>query len=64
MVIYWNGEDDAYVVEVPELTGCMADGRNYEGAVNNHLTVVRDWIETVNELDREVPTPKGRLICA
>ena len=64
MVIYWSEEDDVYVVEVPELSGCMADGKTYEEAINNTLTVVREWIETANELDREVPTPKGRLIYA
>jgi len=64
MVIYWSEEDDAYVVEVPELHGCMEDGRTYKEAINNILTVVRKWIETANELSKEVPTPKDRLIYA
>jgi predicted RNase H-like HicB family nuclease len=64
MVIYWSEEDDAYIVEVPELPGCMADGKTYEEAINNTLTVVREWIETANELSKEVPTPKSRLIYA
>ena len=33
MVVYWSDEDEAYVVEVPELPGCMADGRTYEDAI-------------------------------
>jgi predicted RNase H-like HicB family nuclease len=64
MVIYWSEEDDAYIVEVPELPGCMADGKTYEEAINNTLPVVRGWIETANELSKEVPTPKSRLIYA
>jgi predicted RNase H-like HicB family nuclease len=64
MIIYWSEEDDAYIAEVPELPGCMADGRTYEGAIKNTLNVVKEWIETANELGREIPKPKGRLIYA
>ena len=27
IIIYWSEEDDAYLAEVPELPGCMGDGR-------------------------------------
>jgi predicted RNase H-like HicB family nuclease len=64
MVIYWSEDDDAYIAEVPELPGCMADGRTYEDAIKNTLTVIREWIETASELGREIPIPKGRLIYA
>jgi predicted RNase H-like HicB family nuclease len=62
MVIYWSEEDDAYIVEVPELPGCMADGSTYEDAIKNTLAVIREWIDTAKELGREIPKPKGRLI--
>ena len=26
IIIYWSEEDDAYLAEVPELPGCVADG--------------------------------------
>lgn len=64
MVIFWSEEDDAYIVEVPELPGCMADGRTYEDAIKNTLAVIREWIETANELGRYIPKPKDRLIYA
>ena len=64
MVVYWSDEDRAYVVEVPELPGCMADGSTYEEAIDNTLLVVREWMETAKELGREIPKPKGRLIYA
>lgn len=25
-IIYWSDEDQSFIVEVPELPGCMADG--------------------------------------
>ena len=64
MVIYWSDSDDAFIVEVPELPGCMADGRTYEEALENILTVIKEWIETARELGREIPKPRGRLMYA
>ena len=64
MIIYWSDEDEAFLVEVPELPGCMADGGTYEEAVNNAQKVIHEWIETARELGREIPEPKGRLMYA
>ena len=35
LIIYWSKEDNAFLVEVPELPGCMADGTSYEEALGN-----------------------------
>lgn len=64
MVIYWSDEDSAFIVEVPELPGCMADGQTYQEAVANAQAVIQEWIETATELGRPVPQPKGRLMYA
>jgi predicted RNase H-like HicB family nuclease len=64
MIIYWSDEDQAFLVEVPELAGCMADGKTYQDAVKNAEQIIQEWIETAFELGREVPEPKGRLLYA
>jgi predicted RNase H-like HicB family nuclease len=64
MIIYWSKDDDAFVVEVPELPGCMADGATYEEALANAKTVIEEWIETAKAIGRPVPEPKGRLLYA
>ena len=61
MIIYWSDEDQSFVVEVPELPGCMADGPTYGEAVANAEKVVQEWIETARQLGREIPVPRGRL---
>ena len=64
MIIYWSEEDQAYIAEVPELAGCIADGSSYQEAVNNAKQVIDEWIEMAVELGRYIPEPKGRLLYA
>ena len=62
LVMWWSNDDNAYLIEVPELPGCTADGGTYEEALAN--VQVREWIETAQSLGREVPEPRGRLLYA
>jgi predicted RNase H-like HicB family nuclease len=64
MIVYWSEEDQAYIAEVPELAGCMADGATYQEAVKNAEQVIAEWIETAVELGRYVPEPRRRLLYA
>lgn len=64
LIVTWNDEDSSYIVEVPELPGCMADGVSYQDAVKNAELVIQEWLETAQELGRPVPEPKGRLMYA
>ncbi len=64
MIIFWSEEDKAYVAEVPELPGCMADGQSYVEAVENAEKIIGEWIEIAKEMGREVPKPRGKLAYA
>jgi predicted RNase H-like HicB family nuclease len=64
LIVYWSAEDQAFLVEVPELPGCAADGPSYQEAVANAEFVIREWIETARELGRPIPEPRGRLMFA
>lgn len=57
--IAWSDEDQAFIVRVPELPGCMADGETYEAAVTAVQIVIAEWIETARELGREIPPPRS-----
>lgn len=61
IIIYFSDDDQAFIAEVPELPGCMADGKTYQEAVANTEVVMGEWIERAKELGRTVPEPKGRL---
>lgn len=64
MIVYWSDEDEAFIVDVPELSGCMADGETYQEAVTNAETIIKEWIETAESMGRSIPKPKGRLVYA
>jgi predicted RNase H-like HicB family nuclease len=64
IILYWSTEDQAFIAEVPELPGCAADGATYQEAVANAEVVIREWLETAQELGRPIPTPRGRLLFA
>ncbi len=64
IVLTWSDLDQAFIAEVPELPGCMADGATYREAVAAAEVVIGEWIETAKELGRPIPEPKGRLMYA
>jgi predicted RNase H-like HicB family nuclease len=64
VIIYWSAEDNAFIAEVPELPGCMADGTTYREALANVEQIAQEWLETARELGRKIPEPKGKLIYA
>lgn len=64
VILYWSDEEEAFVADVPELPGCMADGATYQEALANVEVVIQEWIETAQELGRPIPEPRGRLVYA
>ncbi len=62
IIIYWSDEDEVYIVEVPELSGCMAHGFSYDKALDNMKEAIQLWIETAQEFGDQIPKPKGRRL--
>jgi predicted RNase H-like HicB family nuclease len=64
IILYWSDEDGAFIADVPELPGCVADGPTRQEALANAEVVIAEWLETARELGRPIPDPKGRLLFA
>ena len=64
VIIYWSSDDQAFIAEVPELPGCMADGPTKAKALKAVELVAKEWIATAKELGRAIPEARGRLAYA
>ncbi|MDR1190768.1 MAG: type II toxin-antitoxin system HicB family antitoxin [Verrucomicrobiales bacterium] len=64
IIVYWSEDDHTFIAEVPELAGCMADGKTYIEAVQNAEAIIADWLETARALHREIPVARGKLAYA
>lgn len=62
IIMYWSEEDEAFLAEVPELPGCVVDGRTYQDALAEAQTVMDLWIESSKSFGREIPKPLGRRL--
>ncbi len=58
MNLYWSKVDQAWIVEIPELPGAMADGETPEEAVANAQVIISEWIDTARKYGMPVPEPQ------
>ncbi|EOS69594.1 hypothetical protein C818_02375 [Lachnospiraceae bacterium MD308] len=61
MIITWSDEDQAFLVDVPDLPGCKADGKTVVDAVKNANIVIDEWIEYAKEDGIAIPKPTKKL---
>lgn len=64
MIVWWSAEDEAFVVDVPELPNCMAHGATRQTAIKNAEDAIKFWIKTAKDDGLEIPKPRGRLVFA
>jgi len=62
IIIYWSNEDQTFIAEVPELSGCMAHGDTQTAALANANEAIQLWIDTAEEFGDPVPEPKGQRL--
>ena len=49
-------EGGGYLIEYPDLPGCVSDGETIQEAIHNGKDAIRSWIETVRAHGDEIPT--------
>jgi len=64
LIIFWDDSDQIFVVDVPELPGCMAHGRSKSEAISHAEAAIDLWLETAKEDRIAIPEPRGRLMFA
>jgi len=54
-------EGGGYLIEFPDLPGCMSDGETPEEAITNGKDAMQGWIAACKKLGRPVPKPTIRV---
>lgn len=57
ILLKYSTEEKRYVVTVPDLPGCMADGESPNEAYENVKIAMREWIETAQAAGSPIPEP-------
>ncbi len=60
ITIFWSAEDSAYVVDVPDLPGCMSHGATRLDALRNAEEAISLWLDTAREFGDPIPDPRER----
>jgi len=55
--ITWSREDDSFVVNIPELPGCMTHGETIEEALSMAQEVVSVYLESLKSRGLPIPKP-------
>lgn len=50
-----------YLIEFPDLPGCMSDGETVGEAIRNGEATKRDWIAAMKEAGRPIPPPAAEV---
>src|SRR3990167_9501678 len=52
-------EGGGFLIEFPDLPGCMSDGETVEEAVHNGMDAAQCWMQAAKKLGREIPKPSN-----
>jgi predicted RNase H-like HicB family nuclease len=55
VIISYDKEYEGYIVDVPELIGCMSQGKTLDEALVNIKDAIRGWIKVETEHGRYNP---------
>jgi antitoxin HicB len=54
-------EGGGYLIEFPDLPGCMSDGETIEEAIAHGIEAMEGWIEAVRAEGQPIPEPVRRV---
>ncbi len=56
VLISYDNEYKGYIVDVPELPGCMSQGKTIDEALINVKDAIQGWLKVEKELGRDIIT--------
>ncbi len=55
VIITYDPEYEGYIVDVPELVGCMSQGKTMEEALSNIKDAIKGWLQVEEKHGRVEP---------
>lgn len=55
IIIMYDSEYKGYVIDVPELPGCMSQGKTIDEALNNIKDAIKGWLEAERKKGHKNP---------
>ena len=60
--IFYSGEDEGYIADIPDLKYCSAFGDTPEEALRQLLIAKAAWLEAARAEDKPIPLPRYKPI--
>jgi antitoxin HicB len=57
--LHWSDEDQAWIADVYDLPGCLADGETPQEAASAAEEAARLWVEVARQEGRDIPPPSS-----
>ena len=58
--LFWSDEDELWIADVPDLTGCRTHGASRSDAISNAAEAIELWLECAREGGVVIPEPQYR----
>jgi predicted RNase H-like HicB family nuclease len=58
--VYWSGEDDYWIADVPDLRPCSAHGDAPEQAIAHVGDAIEGWLAVAHDRGFPIPEPRYR----
>ena len=58
--VFWDGSDNIWIADVPDLRPCSAHGETPSEAVGEAEVAIALWIETAEANNMPIPEPRYR----
>jgi predicted RNase H-like HicB family nuclease len=58
--IFWSDEDQLWLADVPDLSGCTTHGRTPEEAAANAVEAIELWVDSARDHGEPLPEPRYR----
>ncbi len=57
IIYYYSFNDECYLARIPDLPGCISDGKTIAEAITNVRELARDWIDITSDYGEDIPLP-------